>query len=186
MRAPSASQTSRFHSCLKSTYSLLGAKMATPIIRRLSLLARSFTSTPLPYAAAAPIARPYIRRTAVPASSSRSASASSPVQASSAAPVSTPNPTIELDLDDIDASDFDDSPSQSSFASASTPTPIASPPLTTYPSSSYKPLPSAPNDGQTDWATSFSGMSQVAFSPEAREILLQEVHTDDVECKPGM
>ena len=28
-------------------------------------------------------------------------------------------------------------------------------------------------------------MSQVAFSPEARDILLREVDLADIECKPG-
>jgi hypothetical protein len=156
--------------------------MSAPIIRRLPGFVRSFSSTSFTYAAA-PAGRPYVRKSAVP-TAIRSASATFPASAPSPAPTSTSIPTIDpIDLDDIPTSsyDVDDLPRGSGQSS----TPIASAPLTSYPDFSYKPLPFAPTDGTTDWATSFSGMSQVAFSPEARDVLLREVNEDDVECKPG-
>ena len=159
--------------------------MAVPLFRRLPTLARSFACTSYSQATSATSSgRGYIRKTAVPATASRSASASSPIQSPpSSIPLSSSSDSI--DFDDIDNSvhGFDEPSSYSTMQSNLDP--IASPPLTTYPTSSYKSLPSVSMDGQTDWGTSFSGMSSTAFSPEARDILLKEVDVQDVECKPG-
>lgn len=42
----------------------------------------------------------------------------------------------------------------------------------------------ASQDEQVDWTTSFSGLSQQAFSKEAANILLAPIETDDIEIKP--
>ncbi len=47
-------------------------------------------------------------------------------------------------------------------------------------------LTEATPNGQTDWSTSFSGLSQQAFSKEVADILLAPVDPLDVEIKPGM
>lgn len=46
-------------------------------------------------------------------------------------------------------------------------------------------LTEATPNGQTDWSTSFSGLSQQAFSKEVADILLAPVDPLDVEIKPG-
>lgn len=46
-------------------------------------------------------------------------------------------------------------------------------------------LPEASDNVNTDWSTSFSGLSTQAFPKEVAEILLAPIDPLDVEMKPG-
>jgi hypothetical protein len=127
------------------------------------------------------------------------------------------------DFDGIDAQDFDFPgeiiddyapparavPSASASTSTSRPKPSSpsrsalvsgmnnvtpSPPLSTFPNDSYRPLPTtAAGDGLSgglgdtvnDWSTSFAGLSQRPFDKEVADALLRPLSKDDVEVKPG-
>jgi len=156
------------------------------------------------------------RRPAPPAQASPAASAPKPAN-------TTPQASFN-DFDGIDAHDFDmpgeiiddytpparaAAPSASASASTSRPKPSVpsrsapvagmnnvtpSPPLSTFPNDSYRPLPTTAagdglggglGDAVNDWSTSFAGLSQRPFDKEVADALLRPLSKDDVEVKPG-
>jgi hypothetical protein len=192
----------------------------TPLLRVLprsvgSTTSRAVHTSPPSHAAAATAPRPPPRRIAV--------AATPRARPAPAAPAATPKPAsvAQQSFDHFDgiagedfggpATDaFDDyappaaaSPSASrSKASASTArsTPngmsnvTPSPPLSTFPNDSYRPLPTTAagdgivgglGDGVNDWSTSFAGLSQRPFDKEIANALLRPLSKDDVEVKPG-
>lgn len=74
---------------------------------------------------------------------------------------------------------------------ASSSTPTAAKPASEFKVTSEIPPPSSeafaetPNDGQTDWSKSYSGLSQEAFAKEIAQVLLSPLDPLDIEMKPG-
>ena len=69
-----------------------------------------------------------------------------------------------------------------------------SPPLSSFPNDSYRPLPTTAagdgiagglGDAVNDWSTSFAGLSQKPFDKEIANALLRPLTKEDVEVKPG-
>lgn len=182
------------------------------------------SSTPSPAAAAAAPRPPPRRIAVAAAPRRTSPAATAAPAASAPKPTtSTPQASFN-DFDGIDAHDFDmpgeviddytpparaAAPSASASASTSRPKPSApsrsapvagmnnvtpSPPLSTFPNDSYRPLPttaagdglgSGLGDAVNDWSTSFAGLSQRPFDKEVADALLRPLSKDDVEVKPG-
>jgi hypothetical protein len=186
----------------------------TPLLRALprqsgSVTSRAIHNSSPAQAAAAAAPRPPPRRIAVAAPRARP----TPAPAAKAAPA----PVAQQSFDNFDGiADDDFAPAPEAFddytppaaapsparpkATTSTPRTVPtsmnnvtpSPPLSSFPNDSYRPLTAAGDgiagglgDAVNDWSTSFAGLSQRPFDKEIANALLRPLTKEDVEVKPG-
>ena len=196
----------------------LGMSRITPLLRALPRQSGAATSRAVhnsspAQAAAAAAPRPPPRRIAVAAPRAR------PTPAPAAA--SKPAPVAQQSFDNFDGiADDDFAPGPEAFDDYTPPAPAASPsrpsakpttssprtvpssmnnvtpspPLSSFPNDSYRPLPTTAagdgiagglGDAVNDWSTSFAGLSQRPFDKEIANALLRPLTKEDVEVKPG-